>query len=100
MAIAYTWTIPTVDRTTATGGIDTIHWRCSAVDGDHSASRYGTVSCTPDPSASDFIAYASVTEANCIAWAQAAVGKDDTEAALAAEIALLKAPTQASGVPW
>jgi len=100
MAITYTWTIPTVERTTATGGIDIIHWRCSAVDGDHSTSVYGTVSCTPDPSSSDFIAYDKVTEANCIAWAQANVGKDDTEAALAAQIALLKAPTQATGVPW
>jgi len=108
MAVTYTWTIPTVERTTATGGIDIIHWRCSASEtvgtGDdavtHTASSYGTVGCTPDPSASDFIAYASVTEANCIAWAQAGVGKDDTEAALAAQIALLKAPTQATGVPW
>ncbi len=100
MAITYTWTIPTVERTIASGGIDTIHWRCSAVDGDHSASNYGTVGCTPDPDASDFIAYDSVTEANCIAWAQADVGKDDTEAALAAQIEVLKAPTQAAGVPW
>ena len=100
MAITYTWTIPTVDRTVSTGGIDTIHWQCNAVDGGYSTSVYGTVSCTPDPSSSDFIAYDKVTEANCIAWAQADVGKDDTEAALAAQIALLKAPTQATGVPW
>ena len=100
MAITYTWTIPTVENTIATGGIDIIHWRCSAVDGDHSVGSYGTVGCTPDPDASDFIAYDSVTEANCIAWAQADVGKDDTEAALAAQIAVLKAPTQAAGTPW
>ena len=108
MAITYTWAIPTVENTIATGGINTIHWRCSASEtvgtGDdavkHSASNYGSVGCTPDPSASDFIAYDSVTEANCIAWAQADVGKDDTEAALAAQIAVLKAPTQATGVPW
>ena len=100
MAITYTWTIPTVQRTIATGGIDVIHWRCDAVDGDHSANIYSTVSCTPDPSASDFIAYDSVTEANCIAWVQADVSKDDTEAALAVKIAVLKAPTQATGVPW
>ena len=100
MAITYTWTIATVERTIATGGIETIHWRCSAVDGDHSVGVYGTVGCTPDPDASDFIAYDSVTEANCIAWAQADVGKDDTEAGLAAQIAVLKAPTQATGVPW
>ena len=100
MAITYTWTIETVKRTIATGGIDTIHWRCNAVDGDYSVGSYGTVACTPDPSASDFIAYDKVTEANCIAWAQAVVGKDDIEAALAAKIAVLKAPTQATGVPW
>ena len=100
MAITYTWTVLTVENTIATGGIDTIHWQCSAVDGDHSVDSYGTAGCTPDPSASDFIAYDSVTEANCIAWAQADAGKDDTEAALAAQIAVLKAPTQATGVPW
>ena len=108
MAITYTWTIPTVDRTVSTGGIYTIHWRCSASEtvgtGDdavtHTVSSYGTVACTPDPSDSNFIAYDKVTEANCIAWAQASVGKDDTEAALAAQIAPLKAPTQATGVPW
>ena len=108
MAITYTWTIPTVENTIATGGIYTIHWRCHASEtvgtGDdavtHTESYYGRVGCTPDSSASDFIAYDSVTEANCIAWAQADVGKDDTEAALAAQIAVLKAPTQVTGVPW
>ena len=100
MAITYTWTIPTVENTIATGGIDTIHWRCIAVDGDYSARNSGSVDCTPDPSASDFIAYDSVTEANCIAWVQARVGKDDTEARLVAQIAVLKAPTTATGVPW
>ena len=70
------------------------------LNGDHSASSYGTVGCTPDPSASDFIAYDNVTEANCIAWVQAVEGKDDTEAGLAAQIAVLKAPTTAAGVPW
>tara|TARA_R110000764_G_scaffold72848_1_gene149077 strand:- start:8 stop:310 length:303 start_codon:yes stop_codon:yes gene_type:complete len=100
MAITYTWTIPTVENTIANGGIYAIHWRCSAVDGDHSTSCHGFVGCTPDPDASDFIAYDSVTEANCIAWVQADVSKDDTEAALAAQIAVLKTPTTATGVPW
>ena len=100
MAITYTWTIPTVDRTIATGGINTIHWRCSAVEGDHSASSYGTVGCSPDPSAADFIAYNSVTEANCIAWVQADVSKDNTEAALAAQITALKTPVTGCGTPW
>ena len=100
MAITYSWTIPQVDRTIASGGINTIHWRCSAVDGDHSASSYGSVGCSPDPSASDFIAYDSVSEANCIAWVQADVGKDDTESGLASQITELKTPTKGSGTPW
>jgi hypothetical protein len=100
MAITYTWNIKTVDRTIATGGINTIHWRCNAVDGDHSVGSYGSVGCTPDPSASDFIAYDSVTETNCIAWVQANVGKDNTEAALALQIATLKTPVTGSGTPW
>jgi len=100
MAITYTWTIPTVEHVIATGGIDIIHWRCFAADGDHSASNYGSVSCTPDPSSSDYIPYASVTQANCIAWVQSDVDKDVTEAALAAQIAVLKAPTTATGTPW
>ena len=100
MAITYTWTIPQVDRTIANGGINTIHWRCSAVEGDHSVGSYGTVGCSPDPSASDFIAYDSVSEANCIAWVQADVGKDDTESGLAAQIAVLKTPITGSGTPW
>tara|TARA_R110002012_G_scaffold319476_2_gene540330 strand:- start:68 stop:370 length:303 start_codon:yes stop_codon:yes gene_type:complete len=100
MAISYTWTIDTVDRTIATGGINTIHWRCNAVEGDYSVENYGTVGCTPNPSAADFIAYADVTKANCIAWVQANVSKDDTEAALNLQIAALKTPVTGSGIPW
>lgn len=100
MAITYTWTIPVVERIVETGGIKIIHWRCKAVDGDDVAIEGDTVSCTPDPSASDFIAYDSVTEADCIAWVQADVGKDTIETTLATQINLLKTPTQAAGVPW
>tara|TARA_R100000544_G_C2215375_1_gene54290 strand:+ start:782 stop:1084 length:303 start_codon:yes stop_codon:yes gene_type:complete len=100
MAITYTWTIENVKKTIATGGINQIHWRCTAVEGANSARNYGIVGCIPDPDADNFIAYADVTEANCLAWAQAALGKDDIEAALAARIELIKTPTQSTGVPW
>jgi hypothetical protein len=100
MAITYTWTIPTVERNLSDGGITTIHWRCTGVDGDHSASSYGTTGHDPDASADGFIAYDSVTEANCIAWAQAQVGQSDVEAAIAAKIEADKNPTTGSGTPW
>jgi hypothetical protein len=66
MAIQYTWTVSNTEFETTSGskGIVTLHWRCTAVDGDHSVSSYGTTSHTPDPSSSDFIAYDSVTESN------------------------------------
>ena len=95
-----TWTISTLDRTLDTGGVVVAHWRATAVDGDFSASNYGTVGFTPDPSASGFIAYDSLTEADVVGWVQAEVGKDAIKASLAAQIEADKNPTQAAGVPW
>ena len=100
MAITYTWTIPTVERNLSDGGITIIHWRCTGVDGEHTASSYGTTSHTPDASAEGFIAYDSVTEANCIAWAQAEVNQSDVESGIAAQIAASKTPTTGAGTPW
>jgi len=100
MAITYTWSIPAVESSTSDGGINTIHWRCTGVDGDHSSSNYGTVGCTPDPSDADFIAYANVTEANCISWAQAALDKTAIEANIKVDVDNQKTPTTATGVPW
>ena len=100
MAVTYTWTIPTCEHDIATGGINVIHWRCTGVDGDHSASSYGTVGLTPDPDASDFVAYADVTEAQAQGWVWGSVSQADTEAAIAAKIDTLINPTEASGNPW
>ncbi|QBQ72843.1 hypothetical protein CRP7_gp50 [Roseobacter phage CRP-7] len=100
MAITYNWTIPTCEHDIATGGINVVHWRCTGVDGDNSASSYGTVGLTPDPSAADFVAYADVTEAQAQNWVWASVSQADTEAAIAAQINALANPTTAAGTPW
>ena len=100
MAVTYTWTIATCEHDIATGGINVVHWRCSGVDGDHTASSYGTVGLTPDPSESDFTAYADVTEAMAQTWVWENVSQNDTEAAIAAKIDKLQNPTEASGNPW
>lgn len=100
MAITYTWTIPTVERNLSDGGVTVAHWRCDAVDGDYSASSYGTCGFTPDASASDFVAYDNLTEATVIGWVQANVSQADTEAALAAKITADKTPTTGAGTPW
>ncbi len=98
--ITYTWTIPTCEHDIATGGINVIHWRCAGVDGDNSASSYGTVGLTPDPSSSDFVAYADVTEAMAQGWVWDSVSQADTEAAIADKINAMANPTEASGTPW
>ena len=100
MAITYTWTIPTCEHDVASGGINVIHWRCTGVDGDNSASSYGTVGLTPDASSSDFVACADVTEAMAQGWVWDSVSQADTEAAIAAQIDAMANPTAASGTPW
>ena len=100
MAITYTWTIPTCEHDIASGGINVIHWRCSGVDGDYSASSYGTVGLTPDASEPDFVAYADVTEAQAQGWVWDNVSQGDTETAIAAKIDAMANPTEASGNPW
>ena len=100
MAVTYTWTIPTCEHDIASGGINVIHWRCTGVDGDYSASSYGTVGLTPDASDPDFTPYADVTEAQAQGWVWENVSQDDTEAAIAANIDTQQNPTEASGNPW
>ena len=100
MAITYTWTIPTCEHDIATGGITVAHWRVSAVDGDYTASSYGTCGFTPDATDPAFNPYNAVTEAEVLAWVHASVDKDATEAALAAKIEADKNPTSAAGTPW
>ena len=95
-----TWTIANLERNVADGGVTVAHWRVTKVDGDFSASSYGTVGFTPDASASDFVAYDSLTEEVVMGWVHADVDKDATETALTANIAGQKDPVSADGMPW
>jgi len=95
-----TWTIGTLERELADGGVTVAHWRCTEEDGDFSASSYGTVGFTPDPTASNFLAYDSLTESDVLEWVWESVGQDTVEAALTAKIEADKNPTSGSGVPW
>ena len=97
----YNWTIAQCEHDIATGGITIAHWRVTAIDGDYSASAYGTCGFQPDPDAPGFIPYASVTEAEVLAWVWAnGVDKDAAEASLATQIEAQKHPKTASGLPW
>ena len=99
-----TWTIAQLERNTSDGGVIIAHWRVTETEtvgeNTYTASSYGTCGFTPDPSASDYISYADLTEADVIGWVQADVDQAGIEAALTANINEQKNPTTADGVPW
>jgi hypothetical protein len=105
--MAATWKIVQLDYTVSldskTNVVNNIHWDCTDADADDNHGRtYGSQG-IPTDDLSDFIAYDDITEANAIAWVKAALGEDgvsDQEAAVAAQIALLKTPVDGSGSPW
>lgn len=93
-----TWTISQLDRNTSNGFVTTAHWQTTAVDGEHTASIYSTCSWADGTVNTP---YAELTQATVLGWVWAnGVDKTATEAALAAQIALQKAPVTASGTPW
>ena len=95
-----TWTIANLERNTDDGGVVVAHWRCTAEDGEYTASSYGTVGFTPDASADGSIAFDALTEADVLGWVYAEVDQAETEAALDANIAEQKTPVTTDGVPW
>lgn len=92
-----TWKISTLDREVSNGFVTTAHWSATAVDGEHSASAYATVSWAEG---TPVIAYDNLTEATVLGWVWESIDKEATEASLAAQIALLKNPVKATGTPW
>ena len=103
--MSHTWTVSAMDYTVSQDGlsnvVNTVHWRCSKTDGDHSGSSYGTVGLEA-PSGS-FVEWADVTEATAVGWAKAALGDEQvaaTEASIDAQIAELATPTTGTGVSW
>ena len=96
--MSVTWNISQLDRNTSNGFVTTAHWQATAVDGEHITSIYSTCSWA-DGTVN--IAYADLTQATVLGWVWAnGVDKQATEDALAAQIALQKAPVTASGTPW
>ena len=95
--MSVTWKINTLESNTADGFVSVAHWTATAVDGEHTASAYATVSWAEG---TPVIAYDNLTEATVLNWVWESVDKEATEASLAAQIALLKNPVKATGTPW
>ena len=91
MAITYTWSFPNFE-TDADNNVKTIHWRYTAVDGEHSASMYG--SCA----GSDGMNFDAMTKEhceNCVLENQDTTIKD-MQSNLSAQIEEQKAPALTS----
>lgn len=93
----FNWNVVQMDRKTSDGFVTTVHYTVSAVDGDFTASTYGTVSYTEEGS---FTPYNQLTKDIVVGWVQTSLGKDTVEAALTAQIDAQKNPVQESGLPW
>ena len=95
----FNWQVVQMDRLTSDSFVVTCHYTVNAVDGDYTASTYGTTSYTQE-AGQDVIPYQDLTESIVVGWCQASLGKDTVEASLQAQIDALKNPTEESGVPW
>jgi len=92
---------PTLERKLDDGFVFTAHWRCTATDGEFSATSYGTAGFTQDPESDSFVPYDQLTEEQVLGWVwNDGVDKDATEAALQSNIDAQMNPTTADGVPW
>jgi len=94
----YTWNVVQMDRLTSDGFVVTVHYTGNAVDGDYSASTYGTVGYTQEEG--NIIPFDSLTPEIVVGWVQDSLGQEIVEEALAAQIEAQKNPVQLSGLPW
>jgi len=110
--MAVTWNITNVEyNTDSDKGVVHAAWSASDSEvvgsGDSAVTHEGTVSgmesYTPDASAAGYKAYASLTEANILAWVKATLGSSEVtavEAKVAAQITKSKTPPTAWGLPF
>ena len=118
MAITTTWGVSDMTHKDSDGGVFLVIWSLTAqsphpddTDTDYTSTEGGKLHCTPDPSASDYIAYADLTEADVLGWvydslivgdetAAEAKARIETERTAKVQKQIDAAATTATGVPW
>jgi YbbR domain-containing protein len=93
----FNWQVVQTNYNTSDKFITTVHYTVNAVDGENTASTYGTVGYTQEGS---FTPFADLTQAVVVGWVQESLGKDTVEASLTAQIEAQKNPVQETGLPW
>ena len=91
MAITYEWSFPNFE-TDSENVVKTIHWRYTAVDGEHSASMYG--SCA----GSDGMDFDAMTKEHCVSCVleNQDTTEEEMQSNLSAQIEDQKAPALTS----
>ena len=92
------WNVVNMERKTDNGFVVTVHYTVNAVDGEVTASTYGTVGYTQE--ADSFTPFEQLTKDQVVGWVQTSLDKDAVEASLASQVEALKNPVQESGLPW
>ena len=98
MAISYK--IDKMVRNTSDGGVVRVRAIATMTDGDITVSDMVHASFTPDASASGFVAFDSLTEADVIGWVESSIDVDMVTASLQAKLDSVKTPATATGMPW
>jgi len=86
-----------LERTIVDDVVTIAHWSASVVDGDYSASAYGTQSFTRDADSPELVPFEDLTEETVVGWLTLDEG---LEANLLAQIEEQKAPPMVTGKPW
>ena len=114
MAISTTWKVSDMTHVDADGGVIKAYWTCTALSDTtpaYSAVEGGKLLCTYDASASGYILYADLSQADVLTWIWTSlIEGDETAAEAKARIEanrtarvqgqIDRAATQATGLPW
>ena len=92
--------IEQLERDSATGGVKVAHWRINAVDGDYTATVYGSVGFDPDPTSPDFKPFEALTKTDVEGWVLETLDLDSLTDSLQSQIDNQKNPPVLIGLPW
>ena len=107
MAVTLTWSIDWMNASTQPiDGFNevvlTAGWRCTGVDGNFSASNYGSSSFPQPTTGGQFTPYAQLTQAQVLGWCYAnGVNQTEVEASVTSQVeTLVNPPVVQPPLPW
>ena len=114
MAITNTWSVTDMTHVDADGGVIKAYWTCTALSDTtpaYSAVEGGKLMCTYDASASGYIRYADLSQADVLSWiwtsliegeetADEAKKRIEDNRTARVQGQIDRAATQATGLPW